>query len=130
MEDRESANYFGGSKFVTELSENNFDERSPHTLKEHKCSIVLFYAPWCPHCKAVKDTWEQLGEQNLFFDVVALNCEKNATHLEKIKRDLPELVKGFPTIIVYQNGEPIEQYKGDRTVADLTKVCIRACKGE
>lgn len=128
---REDKDYFGRSRFVTELKPKDFDPVAPWKLKKHKCSIVLFYAPWCPHCKAVKETWEKLGETAAFFDVCAYNCEKNRVHLDKIKSDMPELVRGFPTMIIYELGNPIEkvgQTESERKVANFVSACMRACK--
>ena len=129
---REDKDYFSSSRFVTELKPKDFDPVASWKLKKHKCSIVLFYAPWCPHCKAVKDTWEQLGETAAFFDVCAYNCEKNRSHLDRIKNDMPELVRGFPTMIIYEKGSPIERVgntDSERTVASFVSSCMRACKG-
>ena len=129
---REDTDYFASSRFVTELKSKDFDPIATWRLKRHKCSIVLFYCAWCPHCKAVKKIWEHLGETAAFFDVCAYNCEKNWTHLDQIKSDMPELIRGFPTIIIYENGEPIEkvgQTESERNVGHFIDACMRACKG-
>lgn len=128
----ESKGYFEDSRFVTELSSKDFDQVATWKLKNHKCSIVLFYAPWCPHCQAMKEVWEELGETAAFFDVCAFNCEKNKTHLNKIKNDMPDMVRGFPTMIIYENGTPIEQVgetSEERNVSTMVASCMRACKG-
>ena len=123
--------YFGDSKFVTELEPSDFDDVASWKLKKHRCSIVLFYAPWCPHCKMMKDVWNNLGETAAFFDVCAYNCEKNSSHLENIRNDLPELVRGYPTMVVYERGSPVEnvgETQDGRTVGKLVESCMRACK--
>ena len=131
MTQRDGEDYFADSKFVTELTHKDFESVATWRLKTHKCSIVLFYAPWCPHCKALKDIWISLGTKAAFFDVCAMNCEKNKVHMAKIKEDMPELVNGYPTIIIYKNGDPVENVGGSketRTVGHLIKACMRACK--
>jgi len=39
---------------VIEANDNNFDDI---VLKTEEMVFVLFYAPWCKHCKAVKPEW-------------------------------------------------------------------------
>lgn len=123
--------YFSKSKNVKELTPKSFNPmKSPH-LQSKKCSAVLFYSPSCPHCKNVKDVWDELGRKALFVDVLALNCEKYTVHLMKIKEEYPELIKGFPTIVFYKNGIPVMQQPSDkRSYENLLKACKEVCKGE
>ena len=124
---KDDLSYFEKSNFVKELSPKDFDSYIPWKLKGNKCAIVLYYAPWCQYCKAVKDTWLKLGETAAFFDVYALNVEKHKAHMAKIKEDMPNLVTSYPTIIIYQFGKPKEQYQGERTLKKLTEACMRVC---
>jgi len=119
--------YFSKSKFVRELTPKDFDPRRTWILRRSNCSIILWYAPWCPHCKAVQGVWEQLGKSATFMDVLSFNCEKYKGYLLKIQEDAPELVRGFPTITFYTGGEPTEEYRGDRSLGNLLKACMRVC---
>ena len=124
-------NYFSGSKFVKELKSSDFENEATWKLKDKKCCAILFYAPWCPHCKAMKETWEQLGQTASFFRIYAYNCEENKSHLEKLREDTPNLVEGYPTMIVYKSGNPSEKIGQDteqRKLSNLVKACMRICK--
>jgi thiol-disulfide isomerase/thioredoxin len=121
--------FFSNSKHVKELESKDFEGIATWKLKSKKCSIVLFYMGWCPHCKDVKGIWEGLAKKALFMDVLAFDCEANDQHLNKIREDMPEMVRGYPTIIFYVNGEPKETFSGDRTEANLLKACMRVCQG-
>lgn len=124
----DSASYFENSLYVKELTPKDFDNVSTWKLKNLACSVVLFYAPWCPHCKAIKDVWSQLGKTASFINVFAFNCEKYSGHLMKIKEDMPNLVKGFPTIIYYTDGTPTENFEGERTHNNLLKKSMSVCQ--
>ena len=126
---RDDVSYFEGNKYVTEITPRDFEEYATWKLKKKECSAILFYAPWCPHCKSVKTVWENLGKTAVFMDILAFNCEKYSEHLMSIKEDMPELVKGFPTIIFYKNGSPVESYADDRTDSKLLKASMRVCQG-
>ena len=131
---REKNNYFAGSRFVTELTPSDFDSIATWKLKDkHACSIVLFYAPWCYYCKKMKGMWEDLGEEAAFLNVYAMNCEMNSLHCNKIREDNPELIKSFPTMIIYTNGNPTEKVgtnENNRTVGKLMKDCMRVCSNQ
>ena len=130
MQDREDADYFGKSKYVTELKPKDFESTAASQLKSKECAAVLFYAPWCPHCKAVKDEWEKFAQSSGHIDVFAFNCEKNKGHLLKIREELPELVRGFPTIIYYKNGKPSSQHQGNRETGNFLKASMALCKSQ
>lgn len=120
--------FFSGSPHVKELTPKDFDELLVWNLKSKKCTAVLFYAPWCGHCKATKDEWMNFGKISKFIDVCAFDCEKNKGHVLKIREGMPQLVNGYPSIVFYVNGEPSESYaEGDRSAGAFTKAAMRVC---
>lgn len=127
---RQDVDFFSNSKFVTELTPKDFDEHETWKLSKKKCCIILFYCAWCPHCVSTKEVWENLGKMATFFEVYSFNCEKYKRHVDKIKVDSPQLIKGYPTIAIYERGEPVEVYKGNRDVKSLVSACMRACKNQ
>ena len=124
----ESEDYFGSShKYVIELTPSDFDSAIPYNLKKESCGLVLFYAPWCGFCKAVKKSWEEAAKKTGFCDYMAMNCEKNKSWCLKIKEENPELIKSYPTIVVYKNGKPIKKHEGERSRESLMSLCMKSC---
>lgn len=120
--------YFVKSDLVTELTPKDFESKAPWKLKEKKCSVIMFYANWCPHCKDMKNTWERLAQKAAFKQVCAFDCAKQQSHFDKMSNDRKGLViEGFPTIVFYKNGEPVETYSGSRDLSNLLKACMRVC---
>jgi len=71
-------------------------------------SMVLFYAPWCPHCKSMMGDWNKLKKHApKHINIAKVNCDKKPHMAAKHK------VKGFPTIILFKNGKKIP-YQGPR----------------
>lgn len=127
MQEREDQDYFSSS---IELKPKDFSSTKASHLKSKECTIVLYYSPWCGYCKAVKEDWKKLARTALFTNVKAMNCEKNSSHLQKIREELPELVKHFPTIVFYKDGVPMHhQPEEGRDYANLLKACMEFCKG-
>ena len=139
MQEPEINDYFGPDhRFVKELQPSDFDDNAPWQLKPGRnsqgkitpiCGMVLFYAPWCGFCKKVKDLWVEAASTCGFCDFFAFNCEKHKGHLSKIKADMPQLVRGFPTIVIYMNGSPDEYYQGDRTTQAFVSTCMGLYEG-
>lgn len=118
--------YFQQSKYVNELSPQDFDKMKTHKLKSKKCTMVLFYAPWCGHCKAAAPIWEQLGKMSTFIEIDAFNCELYKNHVMKMNIDSPGFIEYYPTIVFYENGIPIK-YDGKRELGQLTKFAMNKC---
>lgn len=83
--------------------------------------LVLFYAPWCPHCKSLMDgegsTWQNLlrkyaGRKDLMIDQV--NCD------EKPDVATQYGIGGFPTIMLFSGGKTFT-YNGDRSLESIEK---------
>jgi len=128
--DAASRSYFEGNRSVKELSPEDFNPVSSWKLKKNKCAIILFYKPGCRYCRDVKPQWEQLGETAAFFSVHAFNSAKYHAHIAKIKEEMPSLVTSYPTIVIYENGDPKEHYQGERDWKHLTLACARVCSGD
>ncbi|KAK3612180.1 hypothetical protein CHS0354_016567 [Potamilus streckersoni] len=82
-------------------------------------SLVMFYAPWCGHCKKAKPQYQSAADKLLddkrSFAAVDCTAEENREICTK------EEVKGFPTFRLYIKGNFLSVYNGDRTEAEFLK---------
>uniref|UniRef100_A0A3B4UFR4 Protein disulfide isomerase family A, member 5 n=1 Tax=Seriola dumerili TaxID=41447 RepID=A0A3B4UFR4_SERDU len=100
---------------VSHLGSEDFRE----ALKKKKHALVMFYAPWCPHCKnAVPHftTAAELFKEDRKIVYAAVDCTKGQNH-ELCKQ---EGVEGYPTFNYYNYGKFVERYSGDRGEAGFT----------
>ena len=80
-----------------------------------KPNMVLFYAPWCPHCKSMMGDWEQLSKHvKGKMEVVKIDCDENPKMAEKYN------INGFPTIILFKDGKKIH-FEGSRNLENFMK---------
>uniref|UniRef100_A0A674CZ10 Protein disulfide isomerase family A, member 5 n=1 Tax=Salmo trutta TaxID=8032 RepID=A0A674CZ10_SALTR len=94
---------------VSHLGMDDFRE----VLKKKKHALVMFYAPWCPHCKnAVPHftTAADLFKEDRKIAYAAVDCTKGQNQ-ELCKQ---ESVEGYPTFNYYNYGKFAEKYNGDR----------------
>jgi len=126
ISDQRSMNFFTTSKYVKELKPSDFDQIDTWKLKQKGPHLVMFYCDWCSYCKDLKDVWEEVAKTAIFCTMAAFNCNTNPEHTEKIKYDKPDLISGYPTIIIYNNSESLEEYTGPRDAKNLIKICMRA----
>lgn len=100
---------------VLHLSGDNFRE----TLKRKKHTLVMFYAPWCPHCKKVIPHFTATAD--VFKDDRKIACAAVDCIKEK-NQDLcqQEAVKAYPTFHYYHYGKLAEKYDSDRTELGFT----------
>jgi len=94
---------------VVVLTDSDFDSKTASGVW-----LVKLYAPWCGHCKRLAPTWDELAIQAAGFNVAKVDCTTESTVCQKLG------VRGYPTIKLFVDGEPID-YKGARAIPDFLK---------
>jgi len=100
---------------AVELDIKTFDDALATASKPH---FIMFYAPWCGHCKALKPTWEQLADKvSDKVTIAKVDCDNKDNQPICSKAG----IQGFPTLIAYPAGETEvgETYEGGRDLKSL-----------
>ena len=90
-------------------------------------TIVLVYANWCSHCKAMKPEWNEM-KNRLGMDIETIEIEDSDFDKDMKIRDIEDNklkgehieIIGYPTIFKVHNGHA-DYYGGSRTASDMTK---------
>ena len=90
------------------------DSFAQEVVASTKPVVVDFWAEWCPSCKRLTPTLEQLAEEyGDRVEVVKINADDN-----------PETVRAYgvlslPTLLVFRDGEPVGGLVGARPKSAL-----------
>jgi len=103
---------------ATNLDEKNFKDlvgSSPH--------FVMFFAPWCGHCKRLAPVWEELAaKHNKDVDSEVTIAKVDCTVATALCS--AQDVTGYPTLKFFKNGAEKDdgvKYRGNRDAAALEK---------
>lgn len=102
-----------GYQHVNFLDDTNFDE----FIKSKSKVLVLIYAPWCGHCKAMKPAYGQAARQMKSFLPGTYLAAVDGTKSPKLSKIFQ--VKGYPTLKYYENGQFKFDYDSGRTADDI-----------
>lgn len=102
-----------GAENLHHLNGNNFKD----FIQKELSVLVMFYAPWCGHCKAMKPAYAEAATLLKKEGITGVLAAVDATG----DRELATLyeVKGFPTLKYFQKGQMIAEYDRGRTVEEL-----------
>ncbi|CAH1241661.1 PDIA5 [Branchiostoma lanceolatum] len=100
---------------VSHLTEETFSS----FMKEHDSVLVMFYAPWCGHCKKMKPAYQEAAETlktaGPGAKLAAVDCTKYGALAKTYQ------VRGYPTIKYFRSGEEIQKYQGARDADSIVR---------
>uniref|UniRef100_A0A6S8BG15 Thioredoxin domain-containing protein n=1 Tax=Aplanochytrium stocchinoi TaxID=215587 RepID=A0A6S8BG15_9STRA len=84
------------AKEVIEVTSDTY-----RTHVSYNSGYILFYAPWCGHCKKVKPLWDELAnDPDVEYEVSQVDCTAD----ENSKIVFNNKIKGYPTIKFHHDG--------------------------
>ena len=89
---------------VGEVTDATFEAE---VLKSGLPVLVDFWAPWCGPCRAVAPVIEEIAnDYNGKLKVLKLNTDENPKTAQSYR------ISGIPSLMVFKNGQPVEQVVG------------------
>ncbi|KAH0587068.1 Thioredoxin domain-containing protein 5 [Termitomyces sp. J132] len=92
---------------------------TPDTFPISGLWFIEFFSPYCPHCRNFAPTWDQL--------VTEAERDSPAVNLAQVDCSVhgdlctEHHVMGYPSLYMYNNGEKLDAFSGDRDLPALHK---------
>jgi|TARA_B110000116_G_scaffold104035_1_gene90583 thioredoxin 1 len=87
---------------IVETSDETFDT----VTTENEWVLVDFWAPWCGPCKMIAPVLEQIADERDNLTIAKVNVDNNQNSPGRFG------VRGIPTLVLFHNGEPVDQHSG------------------
>ncbi|WP_373532779.1 thioredoxin [Vampirovibrio sp.] len=97
---------------------NVTDESFEQEVKKSSVPVLVdFWAPWCGPCRALAPVIEELAtEYDGKVKVVKVNTDDSLQTAQNYH------ISGIPTLIIFKDGEPVEQMVGNHKKSTLAEV--------
>ena len=90
-----------------------------------KKALVLFHADWCGHCKKFMPKWNEISQEINALEkgvkLIKVECgdsSNNENHAKVMKK---YSIKGYPTILSFDESGNHSEYEGDRSKEGITQ---------
>lgn len=88
---------------ILHVTKENFEKE---VLSEKKKVIVDYWASWCMPCRMLSPIIEEIADENADVKVCKVNVEEE----EELAFECG--IKSIPTVIVYEDGKPVNKSIG------------------
>ncbi len=105
------------SRWIFDVDLDDFDSRVLEA-SERQPVLVDFWADWCAPCHAIAPVLEQVIED---YDGQVLLAKLEVDEGENMKLAGRYQVRGFPTLILFRNGEPVDRFSSARPAAFIER---------
>jgi thiol-disulfide isomerase/thioredoxin len=103
--------------FIYYVYSNNYYSEN-FEKDEEIVTLILFFAPWCPHCKEVKPIFDELQKEYSGDKKVKISIVNGDEDKESIKSNN---VTSYPTILLKTKNNA-EEYKGRKTKENFENI--------
>lgn len=101
---------------VVDLTDDDFDAK----VGSYDTALVMFYAPWCGHCKRLKPEFEKAASLLKSNDPPITLAKVDCTEGGKSTCNRFQ-VQGYPTLKIFKSGEVSAEYNGPREANGISK---------
>lgn len=118
-----NANLYTTNMGITELTINDFNIKNKqitvtNKLFDNKQGFIIFYTPWCKHCRETVNLWTYIAlTYSSIFVISAVNCDSKIN--ENINNHL-NIRRRFPTIKYVNKKKILHNFKQPITRENIT----------
>ncbi len=98
------------SEWSFDVNLDDFERRVLDSSKQHPV-LVDFWADWCGPCHAIAPILEQVIDD---YDGKVRLAKLEVDEGDNMKLAGRYQVRGFPTLILFRNGEPVDRFSSAR----------------
>ena len=108
------------SQFVSAVDDAGFERE---VIQSDVPVVLDFWAEWCPPCRALAPTFEELAKQYAGrVRFLKLNVDENAEVPQRFG------IKGIPTLVFFDGGREVERVVGASSKAALERIVDKYVK--
>lgn len=97
---------------IFDVTEHDFAHKVIEASRD-KPVMVDFWADWCPPCRALTPVLERVVRMRHDIRLAKVEADENMRLAGRYQ------LRGFPTVILFRNGEEVARFSGARTAQQV-----------